>query len=118
MILREVQANPGLGLTVIGFIDDNRAKLKMHIHGVRVLGAREDIPKLAGKHHIDEVIIAMPTASGRDIRIIKSICDQAGLKYKITPGIYELINGSLSVNQIRDVQIEDLLRRRPVTANP
>ena len=117
MILRELQQNPGLGLQAVGFVDDNRAKLQMHIHGVRVLGTREDILALARKHQVDEVIIAMPTAPGKEIRAIKSICDGAGVRYRIVPGVYELIGGTVSVNQIRDVRIEDLLRRDPVALN-
>ena len=117
MILREMQNNPGLGLEALGFVDDNRAKLEMQIHGVRVLGTREDIPALAKKYQPDEVIIAMPTAPGREIRAVKSICDEAGIRYRTVPGMYEFINGTTSVSQIRDVQIEDLLRRDPVTHN-
>jgi len=118
MILREVQQNPGMGLQTVGFVDDNCAKLGMHIHGVRVLGTRQDIPALVRRHQVDDVIIAMPTAPGREIRAIKSICDQAGVRYKTVPGMYELIGGTVSVSQIRDVQIEDLLRRDPVSPNP
>ena len=118
MILREMQQNPGLGLEAVGFVDDNCAKLEMHIHGVRVLGTRADIPALVKKHQIDEVIIAMPTAPGREIRAIKSICDDGGVGYKTVPGIYELIGGTVAINQIRDVQIEDLLRRDPVAPDP
>jgi FlaA1/EpsC-like NDP-sugar epimerase len=114
MILREMESNPGIGLQAVGFVDDNPAKLNMHIHGVEVLGTREDIPSLVKKHQIDEVIIAMPTASGKAIRAIKSICDVVGVSYKTVPGVYELIDGTVSVRQIRDVQIEDLLRRDPV----
>lgn len=118
MILREMQNNPGIGLQAIGFVDDNPAKLNMHIHGVQVLGTRKDIPRLVKKHKVDEVIIAMPTAPGKAIRAIKSICDQVGVSYKTVPGVYELIDDRVSVSQIRDVQIEDLLRRDPVPPNP
>jgi FlaA1/EpsC-like NDP-sugar epimerase len=118
MILREMQNNPGLGLQAIGFVDDNRAKLHMHIHGVPVLGTREDIPALVRKHRIHEVIIAIPTSPGQEIRAIKSICDKVRVRYKTVPGIYELIGGTVSVSQIREVQIEDLLRRESVVPNP
>ncbi len=114
MILREMQNNPGLGLKAVGFVDDNPAKLHMHIYDVPVLGTRGDIPELVRKHTVDEVIIAMPTASGKAIRAIKSICDEAQVRYRTVPGFYELIDGTLSVTQIREVQIEDLLRREPV----
>jgi len=103
-----------MGLRAIGFVDDNPAKLGMHIHDLPVLGMREDIPFLVKKHQVDEIIIAMPTAPGASIRAIKAICDQTQVRYKTVPGVYELIDGTVSVSQIREVQIEDLLRRDPV----
>jgi len=114
MIVREMRANPGLGLLPIGFVDDDVAKLGMRIHGVPVLGTRNDIFDLVARHDIAEVIIAMPTAPGRVIREFKAICEGAGVRYKTIPGIYELLDGSVSVSQIRDVQLEDLLRREPI----
>jgi FlaA1/EpsC-like NDP-sugar epimerase len=114
MIVREMQANPGLGLVPVGLLDDNRAKVGMTIHGVVVQGARDDIPRLVREEHIDQVIIAMPTAPGRAIRDVVTICQQAGVACKTMPGISELISGRVSVRQVRDVRIEDLLRREPV----
>jgi FlaA1/EpsC-like NDP-sugar epimerase len=114
MIVREMQVNPGLGLVPVGLLDDNRAKVGMTIHGVLVQGARDDIPRLVREEHIDQVIIAMPTAPGRAIRDVVTICQQAGVACKTMPGIYELISGQVSVKQVRDVRIEDLLRREPV----
>jgi len=84
------------------------------IHGVPVQGSREDIPRLVLEGQIDEVIIAMPTAPGRAIREVVAICQEAGIACKTMPGIYELISGQVSVRQVREVRIEDLLRRDPV----
>ncbi len=114
MIVREMQANPGLGLVPVGLLDDNRAKVGMTIHGVLVRGTREDIPRLVYEEQIDELIIAMPTAPGRAIREVVAICQEAGVACKTVPGIYELISGQVSVRQVREVRIEDLLRRDPV----
>jgi len=114
MILREIQHNPGLGLQAVGFVDDDRAKLHMQIHGVPVLGTREDIPALAKRCRIDQAIIAMPTASGKAIKDSVLLCKEASVSFKTIPGIYELLDGSVSVSQIRDVQLEDLLRREPI----
>ncbi len=114
MIVREMQANPGLGLVPVGILDDNRAKIGMTIHGVSVQGTRQDIPCLVRKERVDEVIIAIPTAPGRAIREIVTICQEADVAYKTMPGIYELISGQVSVKQVREVRIEDLLRREPV----
>jgi FlaA1/EpsC-like NDP-sugar epimerase len=86
----------------------------MQIHGVPVLGGQADIPRLIREHGVDRVIIAMPTAPGVVIREIVTVCEKAGVKTKIIPEIYDLLDGSIHVNQIRDVDIEDLLRREPV----
>jgi len=114
MIVREMRANPGLGLLPMGFVDDDVAKLGMRIHGVPVLGTRSDISDLAIRYGIEEVIIAMPTAPGKVIREFSALCEKAGVRYKTIPGIYELLDGSVSVSHIRDVQLEDLLRREPI----
>jgi FlaA1/EpsC-like NDP-sugar epimerase len=114
MVLREMQANPGLGFVPVGLLDDNRAKIGMTIHGVPVGGTREDIPRLAREQQIDEVLIAMPSASGQAIRDVVTICREADVAYKTMPGLDELISGQVSVKQVREVRIEDLLRRAPV----
>ena len=118
MIVREMHNNPQLRMIPVGFVDDDADKSGMTIHGVRVLGARQDIPALVERESIDEVIIAMPTASGRDIRAIIGICQSVGVRYKTIPGVFELISGDVSVKHIRDVQVEDLLRRDPVETDP
>jgi FlaA1/EpsC-like NDP-sugar epimerase len=114
MIVREMQVNSHMGLIPIGLVDDNRAKAGMAIHGVPVLGTSEDIPALVRKREVDEVVIAMPTAPGPAIHRVVDICRRVGVAYKTIPGIYELIAGRASVDQVRDVRIEDLLRRDPV----
>jgi FlaA1/EpsC-like NDP-sugar epimerase len=114
MLVREMQANPGLGLLPVGFIDDDLAKLGMSIHNVIVLGTRNDIPDVIGRDGIDEAVIAMPTAPGSAIREILAICNQAGVPARTIPGLYDILSGQVSVNQIREVDIEDLLRREPV----
>lgn len=99
---------------IVGFVDDNPRKRSVRINSVPVLGDRHDIPRLAAEHQINEVIIAMPSAPGKTIRDIVAICERAGVHTRIIPGIAELVDGRFSVNHIRDVQIEDLLRRAPV----
>jgi FlaA1/EpsC-like NDP-sugar epimerase len=114
MIARELQHNPQLGLEVVGFLDDDPLKHRAWIHGARVLGGRSAIVQLAAERRICQVIIAMPTASGKVIRELVRLCEQAGVRAKIIPGWSELIDGAFSVRQLRDVAIEDLLRRAPV----
>jgi FlaA1/EpsC-like NDP-sugar epimerase len=114
MIVREMHNNPGLNMLPVGFVDDILAKSGMTIHGIPVLGARQDIPALVVSKAVDQVIIAMPAASGKDIRAIISACQAIGVHYRTIPGVFELISGQVSVKQIRDVRVEDLLRREPV----
>ena len=118
MIIREMLANPGLGFVPIGLLDDDLAKEGMVIHGVPVLGSRDAITSLAQRKAMDEVIIAMPTAPGRAIREVVALCHQAEIPYRTMPGLHELISGRVAVKQVREVRIEDLLRRDPVRFLP
>jgi FlaA1/EpsC-like NDP-sugar epimerase len=114
MMVREMLANPHLGLKPAGFVDDDEGKHGVRIHGVPVLGGRERIPDLVREHSVAEVIIAMPAAPGSAIREILGICGQAGVSARTIPGLYNILAGQVSISQIRDVDIEDLLRREPV----
>jgi FlaA1/EpsC-like NDP-sugar epimerase len=114
MIVRELRQNAQLGMEVVGFLDDDRGKHDVRIHGVPVLGGRHDIPRLAHHYNVEHVIIAMPAVPGKMIREIVRICEEAGVKAKTIPGIYELLGGAVSVNQLRNVGIGDLLRRAPI----
>lgn len=117
MIAYEILRNPRLGIRAIGFLDDDVRKHGMRIHGLPVLGDRNDIPVLAARHDVSQVIIAMPAVAGKTIREIIAVCEQARVRTKIVPGICELLEGTVSVKQLRDVQIEDLLRRAPVSTD-
>ncbi|MFO7537774.1 MAG: nucleoside-diphosphate sugar epimerase/dehydratase, partial [Chloroflexota bacterium] len=114
MIVREMRQNPHLGLKVVGLLDDDPRKHGMSIYGVLVLGGREQIPLLVPRLRVEQVIIAMPTAAGKTIREIVARCEKTAVSTKIVPGIYEILDGTVSVNQLRDIDIEDLLRREPV----
>lgn len=114
IVVREMLNNPSLGMEVIGFVDDDPRKRSARIAGLPVLGNRRAITQLAADYGIDLVIIAIPGAPGREVRDIVSICEKAEVPTKIMPGLYEMLGGTVSVNQLRNVQIEDLLRREPV----
>jgi len=114
MIVKEMKANPQLGLEPVGFLDDDKGKHGFRISGVPVLGSRKEIPDLVEKHGIAEVIIAMPTAPGGAIRDILTICSKVGIPARTIPGLYDILSGQVSVSQLRNVDIEDLLRRDPV----
>ncbi len=113
LVVRELQKNPDLNLTPIGFLDDNPAKLKQQIHGVPVVGNLSDIGKLLEHKKVEEVIIAIPSSSGKVVRMIADVCRLRGIPFRTMPGIYELIGGKVSINRLREVDITDLLRRQP-----
>lgn len=113
MVVREMHNNPDIHMLPVGFVDDDERKIGNYIHGVKVYGSRKDIPALARRLHVDEALIAMPTAPGKSIREIVSICEGAGIRFRTLPGLFELLNGKVWLSQIRDVQLEDLLRREP-----
>jgi FlaA1/EpsC-like NDP-sugar epimerase len=114
LIVRELLRNPQLGLRVVAFFDDDPSKWRMRLHNIPVVGNRYAIPEAAVRYRFRQVIIAMPTAPGREIRDIVGICERAGVTTKIMPGMYELLGGKVQVTQLRNVEIEDLLRREPI----
>jgi len=99
---------------VVGFVDDDRHKLKMSIQGKNVLGTGRDIPALVKKYNIDLVIIAMPSAPQKQINTIVEICEDTAVKLKIVPSTYDIIAGDVKFEQIRDIKIEDLLGREEI----
>jgi FlaA1/EpsC-like NDP-sugar epimerase len=110
MIVKELRANPHLDMRPVAFVDDDATKQNANIHGVPVLGRLIDIPKIVREHNINEVIIAMPTVSGKVIRDVVTVCNDLKVKNKTIPGVFEILSGS-AVAQLREIQIEDLLRR-------
>ena len=110
-VLREIARNPRLRLNVIGLLDDDPVKRGKRIHGVRVLGRLDDLGDLISTRAVHEVIIAMPTAPGATIRRVAETCAAAGVASRTLPGIFELLDGRVSVSRLRDVEISDLLRR-------
>ncbi|OUL36006.1 polysaccharide biosynthesis protein [Nostoc sp. T09] len=113
-LVQEMQRNPQLGFYPVAYIDDDLQKLNVHIRGIPVVGDRFQIPEVVQSLQIQKVIIAMPTVAGRVIREIVDICKATGVHTCTLPGIHEILNGRVRVDSIRDVRIEDLLRRESV----
>lgn len=113
ILLREMVYQHGSSHEVIGLIDDDPKKYDKRIHGVRVLGTRNDIADVVNKQAIEEIIIAIPSASGETIRDIISHCRIQGVRVKIIPGLQKILSGDLEI-KIRDVRPEDLLGRETV----
>jgi len=113
-ILREIFENYQIHYEVVGFIDDDPVKQGRSIHGVPVLGHLDDMHRIIAGKNIDEILIAIPSASGEEMRRIIDICKGCNIFYKTLPGIGEIIDGRVSVKVLRDVRYEDLLGRPPV----
>lgn len=113
-MLREINDNPRLNYVVVGLLDDDRKKKGMKIHGVSVLGPVARVHGMAFRDEMDEILIAVPSASAKEMRRIIQHCEGTGLKCRTTPGIGELIDGKISFKTIREVSFEDLLGRDPV----
>lgn len=105
---------PNSGYTAVALVDDNRQKLGARIHGVPVLGNLDDLPRLAKLHNVDEILIAIPSATGGEMRRITNVCERLPVRFRTIPALADLINGKVTVEQLRDVNIEDLLGREPV----
>jgi FlaA1/EpsC-like NDP-sugar epimerase len=99
---------------VIGCVDDDRTKAGIKIHGIPVVGTIDQLPALLSAHPVDEVLIAVPSATGKQMQRFVQICEQAGARYKTVPGLRDLITGQGSIREFRDVHLEDLLGRDPV----
>jgi FlaA1/EpsC-like NDP-sugar epimerase len=115
-IVREMQESRKATRFPIGFVDDDDAKQGVSIHGVKVLGKRDDIPKIVSGNGISEVLIALPSAYSKDIREIVELIRKAGdgVKTKVLPGIHDVIEGKVSLSDIKDIEVDDLLGRDPI----
>lgn len=113
-LAREIHRNPGLNLDVIGFVDDDALKKERTIHGHKVLGKPEDIPAIVSKNNIDEVYIALPSATGEQIKRIVDHCQRGNVKFKTLPRMNDILSGRVELSLLRNVELEDLLGREPV----
>lgn len=114
MLIRELKAHPEIGLKPVAILDDDKSKIYRSMEGVPIVGTLDDIIKAVKENEIDEVIYAIPSASRTVLRKVIDSLSELHMKVKTLPGIYELVNGKVSVNQIRDVDINDLLGRDPI----
>ncbi len=114
MLMREMTRIYGSKYLPIGFVDDNRMKHGERIHGVPVLGGIARVPELVNEHDVNEVIIAIPSLSGKEVRRIVELCSNTKARIQTVPGVDRLIDGQVTVSQLQAVKIEDLLGREPV----
>lgn len=116
-IMKEIEASQYINLSVKCFIDDNSGCHGKFLRGVPIIGGRDRIVDAVGQYAIDEIIVAIPSASTKERKEILEICKETGCKLRTLPGMYQLINGDVSVSKLKDVEIEDLLGREPIKIN-
>ncbi|MGE5707589.1 MAG: polysaccharide biosynthesis protein [Bacteroidota bacterium] len=114
MLARDMLRHPENGLKPVAFVDDDLRKRKTRIHGIEVVGDRQLIPRLVEELLIDQIVLAMPSVARQTQREILELCAQTPAQVRIIPGLHEIINGTVSVSHLREVEIEDLLGREPV----
>ncbi len=114
MVIREFRNHEKLNSEPVAIIDDDPIKKGSVINGIKVVGGKDDIIMVSERYNIDEIIIAMPSASKEEIKEILDICKETKCKLKILPGIYELIDEKVSIKEIRDVEISDVLGREEI----
>jgi FlaA1/EpsC-like NDP-sugar epimerase len=113
LVVRELQKNPQLYQLPVGFLDDNPSKQRQSIYGIQVVGTLNDLERAIDSRRASQVIIAIPSAPGRVVRLVAEVCLKKGVPFRTMPGIYELLGGKVSVSRLREVDITDLLRREP-----
>lgn len=114
MIAQQMKLNPEWGKKPVLFVDDDQTKWSLEIYGIEVAGSITDIPALVANHQIDEIVIAIPSLSKKEMAELTKLCIGTGARTQTVPRFEDLINGKLTVKDIRDVKIEDLLGREEV----
>lgn len=116
-LIKEIKNSRFVKKRVVGVIDDDAAKIGNYIHGTKVVGDRNAILEKAQELHVHEIIVAMPSASPKQMKEILDICKETGCELKRLPGIYQLVNGEVSISKLKDVDVNDLLGREPISVD-
>jgi FlaA1/EpsC-like NDP-sugar epimerase len=117
MLLKDLQRNPSLGLDPVGAIDDDIRKVGRSLHGVAVLGTRAAIPSQVGRLKVDQVLLAIPSATSEVVRDIAALCEEADVPLKVLPTVRETMKGTVAAADVRELRIEDLLGRQQVATD-
>ena len=116
-LIREIKVSPQLRMHVVCAVDDNRSKQGRYLEGVPVVGGRDDIEDACAKYNVEQIIFAIPSCSIQTRKELLEICTATGLEVKAIPGIYQLVDGRVTVSKLREVRLEDLLGREPVVVD-
>ena len=114
--VREVKRQ-NIGYAPVGYVDDDPSKKGLKIDGIPVIGSVAEIPQLVGRYHVDEILIAVPSASGKQMQRFVEICERAEVKFRTVPALPDIIAGRVNISQFRDVHVEDLLGRDQIEIN-
>ncbi len=114
MLVREIINSSHINKRVVAIVDDAKSKQGSYLHGVRIYGGREKIPDLVKKLDVQEIMLAIPSAPAKEIKQVLDICKETGCELKRLPGVYQLVNGEVSVSALKEVDVNDLLGREPV----
>jgi FlaA1/EpsC-like NDP-sugar epimerase/lipopolysaccharide/colanic/teichoic acid biosynthesis glycosyltransferase len=114
VLAREMRRNRALRLEPVAFVDDDPAMRGQSIYGIEVVGAAEDLPRIVAEREVVEVIVALPRIGGDRLRQVVALCEAAGVAVRTLPAVTELLDETVSVNRVRPVRVEDLLRREPI----
>lgn len=114
MIAKEMLKHQESGMVPIGFLDDDSTKYGINILGIPVMGKLSDLSRLVKIHDISEIVIAMPSAPGKVTRNVTELAGKAHVKSRTMPGLHELVSGKISISSLRNIEVEDLLKRDPV----
>jgi FlaA1/EpsC-like NDP-sugar epimerase len=114
MLLREINSSKQLNGKVCCIVDDNPAKAGKYLHRVEIVGGRDCICRAVGEYRVTQIIFAIPTATPQERKAILDICKHTGCRLRSLPGLYQLINGEVSLAAVRDVEVEELLGREPI----
>jgi FlaA1/EpsC-like NDP-sugar epimerase len=113
MVIREFTHSPK-GAVIVGCVDDNKSKVGIRIHGVPVLGTVDQLPEITRDNCVDEILIAVPSATAGQMQRFIDLCDLADVPFRTVPALSEIIGGGVSLGEFRNVRLEDLLGREPV----
>ena len=117
MVIREIKNSNKISFYPVCVIDDDPTKRGMRVGGVPVVGTRDDIVDKAKKYRVDQIFLAIPSAGGKTVQEICEICTRTGCKLRILPGMYQMLDGTVKAEKLRDVEINDLLGREPICVN-
>jgi FlaA1/EpsC-like NDP-sugar epimerase len=114
LVLKDLIQNPSLGLDPVGIIDDDPRKFRLFLHGVPVRGTRSAIPSLVERFKVDQVLLAIPSATSEVVRDVAALCEESEVMLRVLPSVREVVNGRVTARDIRDLSIDDLLGRQQV----